>query len=274
MLMAAIVPQVYLHLTSGDEFHMALAHLINKPGLEIYTHHFKEMSEKKKFVLLDNGAFEGELLPIAEVCNKAEAIGATEIILPDDYKNAEATKLLTRDAVKYLNLRYNGLHNLPFRLMAVPQGVTIEEWVECAAYIMHNIPGIKTIGVPKHLIDSCKNRDARLWCLLKLQEMYPDVVDKFDYHLLGCWKTPIEVMSVNKAAHEERIPMVRSCDSAIAYVYARNGIRFCEDDRPDNLEIPFTHGKIADELLLGINLIDWQNVGDITHKTNMFTMEG
>ena len=267
MKLASIVPQNYLHMTTEANFHMALAHLIGEPGYEEYTAFFQNR-KRGSFCILDNGVIEGNPMPIETIIDRAILIGADEIVLPDAYKDGPATVHMVEDALKVLIERF-GDHGWPFKLMAVPQGDSAESWLECARLLLDEFGlYIDTIGIPKHLIDTAGSRDARLYAISDLADSYGNL-EGYEIHLLGCWKTPLEVLTIAKASEQGIIPTVRSCDSAIPYVYARHGLRFSDDDRPDTDPIDFKKGY-CNEMLLLYNLIAWQCVGDPSSERGVY----
>lgn len=253
--MATIVPQGYLGLTECSRMHMALAHLVGAEGMETYTKFFKETACGYK--ILDNSVIENAQVTLEELVEKAELINADEIILPDVYKDSRETfRRISRD------ISWIREHGIKKELMVVPQGNSLDDWLKCATALIHNFgPEINTIGIPKHLVATCKDRDARLKAIAMLTEMCP-VFETMQIHLLGCWKTPLEVLTIAKAAEQGIIPLVRSCDSAIAYVYARKGLKFSDDDRPDSDTIDFENGRLSNELLLEYNIAAWIAVGE------------
>lgn len=258
MKIASIVPQNFLELTAQAELHMALAHLVGAEGYEVYTNFFKNRREGS-FCILDNGVIEGNPMPIEVIIEKALLIGADEIVLPDAYKNAAKTIKMVGQAIETLIVRF-GEHNWPFKLMVVPQGDSEEAWISCAKILLEEYGEyIDTIGVPKHLVDTTGVRDARLYAISNLADEVD--LEGYELHLLGCWKTPLEVLMIAKASEQGIIPTVRSCDSAVPYVYARNGLRFSDDDRPDNDPINFEKGY-CNEILLAYNVIAWACIGD------------
>lgn len=258
MKLASIVPQNYLYITAEAEFHMALAHLVGEPEYETYTR-FYQRRKANSFCILDNGVIEGNPMPIETIVEKALLINADEIVLPDAYKDAAKTIKMVNEAITYLVKKY-GEHNWPFKLMVVPQGNTEREWLECAKSLIRQCGEyINTIGVPKHLITTVNVRDARLYAISNLVDEIN--LEGYEIHLLGCWKTPLEVLTIAKASEQGLIPKVRSCDSAIPYVYARHGLRFSDDDRPDYDPIDFRKGY-CNETLLAYNILAWNCVGD------------
>ena len=266
MKLASIVPQNFLHLTEQSDFHMALAHLIGKEGYEEYTSFFKNRKEGS-FCILDNGVIEGNPMDIETIIERAMTIKADEIVLPDAYKDVTKIIRLVDNAIKVLIQRF-GENNWPFKLMVVPQGDSEERWLSCATILLSTYGAyINTIGIPKHLIDTVGVRDARLYAISNLAERID--LEGFDIHLLGCWKTPLEVLMISKASEQCIIPTVRSCDSAIPYVYARNGLRFSDDDRPDKDPIDFHRGHCS-EMLLKYNIMAWVCIGDPSAERGVY----
>ena len=267
--MVGIVPQKHLELLKNDKYHMILAQLYDAPGMEQYTHFYKEEIKYYAYTILDNGAAEGQPMPIATLVDKAERLHASEIVLPDSYKNCKETLEWHTNAIEYLLGYYGCAENIPFNLMIVPQGTDETEWFMCAKALLSQYGDIiHTIGIPKHLVNTFGNRDARLGAIKMLHDNPEIELENYDIHLLGCWTTPLEILTIAKVAEQGDIPMVRSCDSALAYVYARNNKRFEDDDRPDQEPIDFRNGE-CDEEQLAINLKDWHNVGNLT-TNNIF----
>ena len=265
--MASIVPQNYLKYTKNHDVHMALACFIDEHGYEDYTRFFKEKRKKDSFLILDNGVIEGNPMSFEDCVKKARSIHADEIVLPDVYKNAIDTYYKIEEAIEYYLDNHEFNHE--FSLMAVPQGSDMEEWVTCATKIIDDFGQyIDTIGIPKHLIDTCKDRDARLIAISNLYEKVSDLY-RWNIHLLGCWNTPLEVLVCAKAADQQIIPPIRSCDSAMPYVYAQKNMKFSDGDRPYNEPIDFKKGK-CNSLWLRYNNKTWDNIGNPNAEKSVF----
>jgi hypothetical protein len=259
MKVATILPQNYLGKIKYDNYHMCLAHLIDTVGYEEYTNFYmseiREESILRKepaYLIMDNGLIEGNPRPFHEILNKAIYIGADEFILPDVYMDGPATSKAVMDAMRYLS------HMDSPKTMAVPQGKNMEEWLACAKFLC-DAP-VDCIGIPKHLVSTC-GRDGRLEAIYQLAQT--GNLEGKEIHLLGCWKSPLEVLMIAKAEQCNQIPAIRGVDSAIAYVYARAGLRFSDDDRPDSNAIDFNHGT-CDETMLTMNILAWQDSGDVS----------
>lgn len=281
MQVAAIVPQTYLELTEDNSYHLCLAHLIGAPGMEKYTKFFRNLPRscpchplQQNYVIMDNGVIEtGSSMTIDTLVNRAFMINADELVLPDVYKNKEATLAVIDKAHDFIVQQ--GLTQ-DFTYMAIPQGSSLKEWIDCADYIVQNYGlqaggHVTCLGIPKMLVEIA-GRDGRLDALGTLGEMHPDLNVGFHIHLLGCWKTPIEIMMLEKAARQELIPYIRGVDSCLPYVYARASKRFSDSDRPDSNKIDFKEGKLhpRDELLLKLNLLAWQDAGDMSEDKTVW----
>lgn len=272
MQMINIVPQPYLSLVKTQNYHMALAHLIGAEGMETYT---KFHAQTTGYVILDNGVIEDSQVTIKDLVAKANIIHAQEIILPDIYKDARATINSIADSLEWIDSHKDQTYENgkpKFKIQVVPQGDSFESWVKCANTIINNFGSyIDVIGIPKHLIDTCMNRDARLLAIDELAEIN-GMFEYFDIHLLGCWEAPLEVLFIAKACMQGIIPEVRSCDSAIAYVFAREGLKFSDAPRPNSKAIDFERGHVENEMLLQYNIATWIDTGNASPNKPIFFM--
>lgn len=256
-----IVPQNYLNFTDKCPMHMCLAHLLGEEGMEEYTAFYKKQSEDGNFVIMDNGVIEGSPLPIDKVLEKAKLVDADEIILPDVFLDAGATIAAVDFAMEYLK---NKEH---VRLMVVPHGKTLNEWTTCAALLINRWGDkIATVGIPK-VLTSVAGRDARIDAIKSIASLIKQY--ELDIHLLGCWDTPLEITTAALAVVKKEIPVIRSTDSSIAFVYAREGIRFSASERPHNkATIDFKHEEV-DNVLLEMNMHEWTNSGIFSNPYNI-----
>lgn len=258
MKLATILPTHYLDMIEGNTYHMALAHLVGKD--KEYTDFYRRQVDVfNSFVIMDNGVIEGEQQSIEAICKKAELIHASEIILPDVFMGCDATLDSTHAAMEYVKKNYPHL-----KMMGVPQGKDIDEWVNCAEVMLDW--DIDSIGIPK-VLTKLEGRDARLQALAILNECYPKQMKTVEVHLLGCWENPIELAMIAKAEQQGDISPVRGCDSAIAYVYARDNMLITQGPRPSG-EIHFD-AKDADRECLKSNIEIWEesvnlNRGNVT----------
>ena len=245
----SIVPSPLLSHVANQEFQMCLYQEAKKDP--IYAQFYKEQIAAGKFVLLDNGAAEGvnptwqELVPIYE------ELGPSEIILPDVVGEKEET--LKRSSEAYIELKGLGFHN-KMQFMGVPQGRTFSEWLDCLRVMMIQ-DHITTIGVSKFVTklfaeELGATTNVRLECVDAILN-HPSR-KKVQIHLLGCYYTPYEIQEIEAAFPGK----VRSTDSAIAYVYARNSLSINTATRPDQKEIDFQQNDIPEYDTTGKDLLD------------------
>lgn len=266
MKVATILPQTHLESTRYDSYLMALAHLIDKPGMETYTEFFKEKSkEPGTFIIMDNGLIEGDPRPISELLDKALSIGADELILPDVFRDSLATLNAVNTATDYLVSQGERIQGMGF--MAVPQGKTLDEWLDCASMLLNN-PLVTCLGIPKVLVDIA-GRDGRYDAIEALMERVHDL-NGVALHLLGCWRTPLEVSIIAKGMEIGDLPEIRGVDSAIPYVFARAGLYINEDDRPDSNPIDFADGKLEEGSKLEYNILLWRDAVDMRKQKELY----
>ncbi len=181
MLFAPIAPVSMCEVVTGTSgYLMALPSMVDADAG--YAELYSNLSRNGAWVILDNGVSENKR-PLAVDKFKAY-IGLlipSEIILPDYLGDAESTR-----AAAFVC--YEGVQ----RLMAVPQGKTLDEYVDCAFYFA-GLPQIGTIGVSKYLPRFCgatrreflerirdaglHNRTSLQWHLLGLTESLRELAD-------------------------------------------------------------------------------------------------
>lgn len=227
MQAAIISPIALLNEYSGlSTFQMALAHLVLQDSC--YREFFARRSREGDFVLMDNGVVEtGVALQPEQLVRAASSIEASEIVLPDCINNAPGTYARTVKALRWI--RKAGLLG-SYRLLAVPQGSTALEWLRMVE-LFSSMPEVDTIGVTKFaapLVDGGRER------LLEAMESLGLVHRHKEYHLLGIWRDPLEVLRVRNA-----FPWVRSVDSSLPVLSGMCGVEFpnpmrdCRFTRPE-----------------------------------------
>lgn len=223
---AEIVPLKFLELTKDNQYHMCLAQLAL--ASEEYRDFYRRMSDEGKYVIVDNGACEGESLSDDDLMTVYDMINPTEIILPDVLKDAGAT------VCRSINF-YKKVATRNYNIMIVPQGEDLLSWIGCAKVMANEIPH-NCIGIPKWL-GSIKpaNRMAAALCVEDLTEYI---------HLLGCSEAPVLVHMCN--VYSKR---VRSCDSAFAYLCSKAKYEHINGTtrRPDE-KIDFLNDTEGDDL--------------------------
>jgi len=211
MKLAIIAPIDNLNLTEKGDIDMVLAHFVEQD----YKEYISFYTQSAKFKILDNGACEGEMQGIEKVIKTACQINASEIVLPDVIFDKDATLKQMYNAIQWLK---DNNFIARFRVMAVPQGNTKEEWWQCFEE-MHNNEDVNTIGISKLSSPHCFNKDitaARLEITLQIKPKE----DK-QYHLLGGSCNVLrEIVSHPK--------WVRSIDTSAPIEYGKKRIRLDE----------------------------------------------
>lgn len=260
MKVATIVPQNYLKYTRNDDYFMCLANLLFEPGYEKYTDFFRARALEGKYVIMDNGLIEGNQRPIEELLDKANKIGASEMILTDVFMKKDETLEAIRKDMEFLE---NVEHP---NIMMVPQGSTADEWVECAHQLCmdYNTKNF-TLGIPK-VLTHLDGRDARVAAIYRLAEVCP-VAKHRTVHLLGCYRSPLEILVIDALDEEisRNLPKVRGVDSALPFVFARAGRRINQSDRPDSDPIDFKESKVNTRLLKK-NIREWKSACSAEHR--------
>lgn len=228
MLSATIVPQAFLHMVADHPYNMALGHLVQKEGFEAYTAFYREKGQDpNSFLMLDTGLIEGDARPTSELIEKARYMHADEMAVNDVFMDREGTLAASWKALN--EIKASGLE---IRTMGIPQGNCLEDWLLCAEEMIEW--GFDTIGVPKVLV-KLEGMNGRIDALRNLGNM---MKSEQQIHLLGCWETPLELSRISAGVRDGVLVPVRGVDSAIAYAYAREGIRITDDERPQG-EINF-----------------------------------
>lgn len=209
---AHIVPPRWEGLFAKGEYSMALAHwvLLN----DNYAKALRKVSGR--YIILDNGVFEGEQLPSQKLREACEKIRADEVVLPDTRGNPKDT---LEKSAKYLQ-------GTPAnRVMFVPQATSLEGWFRCLdawlnAWVSKNWSEVftLTIGVsaPRtSLEDMTPKRAIRTVILQNVAEYgYP-------LHLLGVSDPKAFAYS---ELPEAKLAGVRGVDTSLAFALGANDI--------------------------------------------------
>lgn len=223
MELALIPPHCYAEDMLTTNYHLLLAQLmVNEEYMSVA---YSLGKDKKRYVILDNGAAEGATYGAQPLFIIADELSVDEVVIPDVIKDAIGTVELLAEFMYEAGKRERQL-----KYMFVAQGTTWDEimWsVEKAvAY-----PTINTIGIPRHLLQTLGDNNARM----KLYQMlYRKYEFRFEYHLLGCSPYDSTEMKRVGALFGNKI---RGVDTSIPYVYGFYGewlSKRAAYDRPDN----------------------------------------
>lgn len=228
MRLALIPPTENLEYVKDGQYAMALTHLVlsNEKYADFYA-------KLNKYKILDNSAFECQLQGIENVVKAAKIISANEIILPDVVGDKDATIQATTDAIKWL--KKNRLDK-SYKLMAVPQGKTEEEWWQCFN-AFNAVNDINVIGLSKLSCPACFKKSISQSRLFITQEMQINNLqnNNKEYHLLG---GSFEILT----EMNQHPGWVRSIDTSAPFEFgkARVSLKTAKSDLPKkaNLEQP------------------------------------
>lgn len=170
----------------------------------------EQIRGKDNFKILDNGCYENDTVDLDVLFRQAEAIGATEIILPDVMGDFYGTLKATTDALEWALT--HGKYD--YKFMAVCQGKTWDEYESCVQ-LFKGIKEITCIGIPKKFcraeyIERAGNiesgaREAALARGLFAEQVAQMVDGRKDIHLLGLSWNILELPQASK--------FVRTCDT-------------------------------------------------------------
>lgn len=201
MKLAVITPSPGELCEHRFSYHMVLAQkALLYPA---YARWYYEASKRGDFIILDNGAAEGEQLSIDNLMEAANLVQADEIAMPDVLKDSGATVLLHTDK------RIRTL--IPAkRRMIIPQGNDADEWLACCELLIENCPAA-TIGIPKHTERFVGGRTKLIESISHRRE--------FNIHALGCYGDPIgEVWALQVCASD-----IRGIDTGAPIAHAQHG---------------------------------------------------
>lgn len=229
MKLAFITSTDYLNeFASKGTMDMALAPLCLKPDRSDfnreYCEYFKKRAEEGYFVLMDNGAYEKELLSNDMLLEIVNYIKPTCLVAPDVLRNAKAT--LEKTWSFFESHEYAKMPK-KLQIMAVPQGQTLDEYLECYRIFAFdfrvdliglnfvsnfNLPGKESADHKD--FEQMNNRIA----LVKYLDHNNLVNKEKKHHLLGL-SSPLELN------HQKSYDWIFSNDSSCAFIHGATGVK-------------------------------------------------
>lgn len=257
--LAHIVPRDLLSITSLNQYHMSLAHLIKQD--KDYLQFYRRMVAAGRYVLMDNGAAENAQLSNEDLLECYNQFHPTEIVLPDTLCNKNDTLRKVREAVPFF--LSNGV---TCKFMAVPQGQTLEEWEECAEELI-SMPYIHCLGVSKFLTIQTGDPDVRYKAVEYIDQLRAEKHrDDLEVHLLGCDVGPSEPGKIFKDFN-----FVRGCDTALAYIYAQAGVELTKDSKRPAGEMSFIQNTLRDPAQLRTAIKSFNNIACVNNIFGDYT---
>jgi len=203
-----------------NDYDYCLPHLIDK--YERYRLFFQKARLDKRFIIMDNGLFEGVTHTTEDLFDKIWLVKPNIFIVPDEWNNSTAT---LRNA-KHWMLNYKNRVPENTQFMAVCQGKTIEELV--LTYQMLVDLGYKHIAF-NHSSIAYQDRYpmnqslfAQMYGRIELIRMLieKNIVRKSLYHhLLGC-SLPQEFLAYSE------IKWITSVDTSNPIIVGSEGVRY------------------------------------------------
>jgi hypothetical protein len=212
MDIALIAPYSYLDVQDGLRMQMMLpVGLESEEYANKYTAYGHDAS---KYVILDNGMFEGNSLPTGQLLDLASRYHVDEVVMPDVQANGYESLLMQKNFYAQWNSQaMTGVYDM--KLMAVVQGGPdhidrIAEWAE---------PGRITLGFPRRMTERKDQSYSRLEQIEYTVQKYGK---RFEIHMLGMSRRwPGEAL----AAARQFGPYLRSMDTSAPWVYAAKGLK-------------------------------------------------
>lgn len=215
MDVALIPPRGLENYALSSRFHLALALpslLLRKP----YTEMYKRASRLGDYVIVDNGAAEGESASTEDILAAAGALKAHEVVAPDAIQNSRVTIEMVMQFTHHLEV--NTINS--YQVMAVPQGTTWKHFTKCVNVFAEQ-ERVGTVGIPRHMPTTVGQTAARIDLANWIQNKHPG---RFEIHLLGA--NPVWLAEIRMAS--KYAPHIRSVDSSLPFNYAIAGYRLEE----------------------------------------------
>ena len=206
MKRVAIICPVSLQETYSTNTHLVLSQYYK--SIPEYREFFLKRRQRGDFIILDNGAAElKKSVQGLSVIDITRELKPTLVVAPDVIYNKNATITLTE---QFLRANWLELQDLGVKVMAVPQGETPEEWLECYKRF-NSDPHVAWLGISMFYTPKFTSR------LEVLKRIAPTV--KKPCHLLGLWNDPFGLLE------ERKFDFVQSVDTAKPVEYAIEGIK-------------------------------------------------
>jgi hypothetical protein len=209
---AALIPPRGLFKTAlVSDIHLVLAQVLRYPT---YRNMYVDGIADTDYIILDNGAAEGQRVNNVALVRSAIDINADEIVLPDVIGNSEETITEVKSFLKAWP-EYGIKKPINFMAVLQSQGASFE-WQDCI-WAFNTMEQITTIGIPRHFVDKDRYMRHQVCAWLDGKGLR----DRFQVHLLGTnSKFSSEVSMMAK-----EFPWIRSVDSSLPYNYALAGQR-------------------------------------------------
>jgi len=221
MKLAVIPPYCFSTMMCLQDYQLLLPQCFHS---EEYTRVAYAFSRDPKFndtyVMLDNGAAEGEAWHPQALIVIGREFEVDEIVVPDilaDYHG-------TLDMLEWFQNETSETDRRGFGWMGVLQGTNMSQLLSCAeAYAETDF--ISSFGIPRHLLETVGDKHIRLFLANELFKRYGD---DYDMHFLGMnpsWYMEPKVLAAGA-------PYARGIDTSLPFVSAYHDVDIEEPGAP------------------------------------------
>lgn len=236
MLLALIPPIGWLSTSEVTNYQLMLPHLVQD---HIYSRHYDRLCKREdQYVILDNGEAEGQnYLSSAQLVGVGVYFRVNEIVVPDVIGDSIATlnrmKQFFKDIHDLRNDAFGPNDVARMNYMGVVQGRSRKEAQDCIDMMMELYGDkLKTLALPRHLLQSCDNFDTRLDLAQYIFHNYTGPQGGIQIHCLGA-----SHLSAVECLYLAKQGIVRGMDTSMPYNWAFHGKYLNEDleiiKRPD-----------------------------------------
>jgi hypothetical protein len=208
------------HAYEWNDYDYCLPHLLDQS--QQYKLFFQKAKKDKRFIIVDNGLFEGVTHTTEDLLSKIELLQPNIFIVPDAWNDS----FITLKNAKHWMINYSkSLKELGVELMAVCQGNDMGELITTYQTLIdlgykhiafnHSSIAYQELGYE----DPLKNQMyGRMEFIRRLVEK-GTIRDTYYHHLLGC-SLPQEFMAYNDWK------FINSCDTSNPILVGAEGVRY------------------------------------------------
>jgi hypothetical protein len=179
--------------------------------------------DPNQYVILDNGAAEGEDWDFDKLLVVADAMRVDELVIPDVLGNAEQTRTLAMECLEYFEH-----FEPPFKLGVVMQGKSPSEGLDMIAKLLVDAPVRPSVVYIPRLFITEDFLKARIYLAEWLHSLHPDL----EIHFLG-----MSGLFPSEPYAMRQVRFVRGIDTSLPFNYALAGRRVIGQhniSRPEN----------------------------------------
>lgn len=224
MRLALIPPISLIDDIFRTDYQLVLPHIVDPRYIEAYH----AARKRGDYVMLDNGAAEGEMPNRHNLMACAFGMMVNEIVVPDVLGDIEGTMREVTSFDDFLEEEV-GSQRIEFNYMGVVQGQTYDD-VRKIIDFYNSCDWITTLGIPRILLETLDAPEARVGVARYIAETYGS---RFALHLLGT--NPRYIRELERFRDDFKSAGVRGVDTSGPFNYANVG-KFI--DHFDNISRP------------------------------------